>query len=256
MAFTKSMIIWAKDQAIVEKEVVAKTYTPDDQNNPVETIYYGDEDRPEEEKQVSYNSLALDCVMNESHVFRNEVTQFPVSSGFLISEHVIKKNFKFSLNGLVTNVSMPGELTLISTVGKVAGAMVSRVIGPVLGSLIGSAAHAIDNAGLTGDPIKETFLQLQNLVRDGTIVHVATILGTYEGCILNEVRIHQDGKTATVLPVTLVFEQQRIIQPDGRIGFDLPLDQKQALLTTTPNDTELMLKMLALSGVNILGSII
>lgn len=256
MAFTKSMIIWAKDQATIEKDVVAKTYTPDNQGKPVETIYYGDEDRPQEEKQVSYNSLALDCVMNESHVFRNEVTQYPTSSGFLISEHTIKKNFKFSLNGLVTNVSMPGELTLISTVGKVVGAMASRVIGPVLGGLIGSAAHAIDNAGLTGDPIKETFIQLQNLVRDGTIVHVATILGTYEGCVLNEVRIHQDGKTATVLPVTLVFEQQRVIQPNGRIGFDLPLDQKQALLTTTPNDTQLMLKMLALSGVNVLGSIL
>lgn len=256
MAFTKSMIIWAKDQAVFEKEVVAQTFTPDDQGNPVETIYYPDEERPEETTETSFNTLALDCVMNESHVFRNEVTQYPVSSGFLISEHIIKKNFRFSLNGLVTNVSMPSELTLISTVGKVVGAMASRVIGPVLGGLIGSAAHAIDNAGLTGDPVKETFIQLQNLVRDGTIVHVATILGTYEGCVLTEVRIHQDGKTATVLPVTLVFEQQRIIQPDGRIGFDLPLDQKQALLTTTPNDTELMLKMLALSGVNILGSIL
>lgn len=256
MVFTKSMIIWAKDKATVEKEVVAKTFTPDDQGNPVETIYYDDGDRPEEETQVSYNLLALDCVMREGHIFRNDVTQYPVSSGFLISEHVIKKDPMFHLNGIITNVSMPGELTLISTVGKVAGAMVSRVVGPVLGSLIGSAAHAIENAGITGDPMKEAFLQLQALVRDGTIVHVATILGTYEGCILREVRINQDVRTATILPVTLSFEQKRIIQPDGRIGFDLPMDMKQALQTTTPNDTQLMLKMLALTGVNILGSIL
>lgn len=256
MAFTKSMIIWAKDKAVVEKDIAAKTYTPNSQGDPVETIYYDDGDRPQEDTQVSYNSLALDCVMREGHIFRNEVTQYPVSSGFLISEHVIKKDPVFHINGMITNVSMPGELTLISTIGKVAGAMVNRVVGPVLGSLIGSAAHAIDNAGITGDPIKEAFIQLKALVRDGTIVHVATILGTYEGCILREVRINQDVRTATVLPVILTFEQKRIIQPDGRIGFDLPADMKQALLTTTPNDTQLMIKMLGLSGVNVFGSLL
>jgi hypothetical protein len=256
MAFTKSMIIWAKDKATVEKEVIAQTFTTDGQNNPVETVYYGDEDKPEEEEQVSYNSLALDCVLQEGHVLSNEVTKYPVSSGFLIGEHIIRHNPRFHLNGIITNVSMPGDITLIGTVGKIAGAMVSRVIGPVLGSLLSSAAHMIENSGITTDPIKEAFLQLKKLVNDGTIVHVATIIGTYEGCILREVRINQDGRTATILPVLLTFEQMYIIQPDGSIGYELPADQKQALQTLTPSDTKLMINMLKLSGVNILGSIL
>ena len=254
MAFTKSQIIWAKDKSVFEKEVVAQTFTPDDQGNPVETIYYPDDERPEETTETSFNTLALDCVLSEAHEFRNEVTSYPVSSGFLISEHIIKKNPIFHLNGIITNVSMPSDLTLISTVGKVVGSMVNRVVGPVLGSLIGSAAHAIDNCGMAGDPIKDAFLQLQELVREGTIVHVATILGTYEGCVLRGVRIHQDVRTATILPLTLTFEQLRVIQPDGRIGFDVPADQKKALQTTTPTDAQLMLKILKSSGVNIIGS--
>lgn len=252
MAFTKSQIIWAKDKRVVEKDIAAQTYSPNSQGEPVETVYYDDSDRPEETTETSYNTLALDCVLREGHVFKNEVTAYPVSSGFLISEHIIKKNPMFSLEGLITNVSMPSSLSLVSTVGKVVGSMVNRAIGPVLGSLIGSAAHAIDNIGLAGDPIKDAFIQFQNLVRDGTVVHVATILGVYEGCILREVRINQDLRTATVLPVLLVFEQLRIIQPDGRIGFNLPDDQKRALQTTTPTDTQLMLKALGASGVNIL----
>lgn len=256
MAFTKSQIIWAKDTKVFEKDVVAQTFSPADGGKLVETIYYPDSTRPTEISETSFNTMALDCVINEGHVFRNEVTSYPVSSGFLISEHVIKKNPMFSLNGIITNVSMPSDLTLVSTVGKVVGSMVNRAVGPVLGSLIGSAAHAIDNIGLAGDPIKDAFLQLQKLVSDGTIVHVATILGVYEGCVLREVRIQQDLRTATALPLILTFEQLRIIQPDGRIGFELPADQKRALQTTTPTDTELMLKALMLSGVNIVGSII
>lgn len=254
MAFTKSQIIWAKDESTVEKEVVAQTFTPDAQGTPVETVYYPDDSAPEETTQLSFNTMALDCVLTESHTFKNEVTSYPISSGFLISEHVIKKNPMFSLNGIITNVSMPGDVSLISTVGKVVGSMVNRVVGPVLGSLIGSAAHAIDNCGLSGDPIKDAFLQLQDLVSDGTIVHVATILGVYEGCVLREVRIHQDVRTATILPVTLTFERLRVIQPDGRIGFQVADDMKKALQTTTPTDTQLMFKALKGSGVNIIGS--
>ena len=254
MAFTKSQIIWAKNQTTVEKEVVAQTFVPDANGNPTETVYYPDDSAPEETTQLSFNTLALDCVLSESHTFKNEVTAYPVSSGFLISEHIIKKNPMFSLNGIITNVSMPDDLTVISTIGKVVGGMVNRVVGPVLGSLIGSAAHAIDNCGLAGDPIKDAFLQLQELVREGTIVHVATILGVYEGCVLREVRIHQDVRTATILPLTLTFEQLQVIQPDGRIGFNVPDDQKKALQTTTPTDAQLMLKALKASGVNIIGS--
>lgn len=255
MAFTKSQIIWAKDRKVFEKDVVAQTFTTDAGGNAVETVYYPDSERPEETTETSFNILALDCVMHESHTFSNEVTKYPVSSGFLIGEHVIKQNPMFSINGLITNVSMPSELTLISTVGKVAGAMANRVVGPVLGSLIGSAAHAIDNIGLAGDPIKDAFIQLQKLVRDGTIVHVATILGTYEGCVLRKVMIRQDLRTATVLPLTLTFEQMYIIQPDGRIGFSVPADQKKALQTMTPTDTELLFKAFKSSGINIAGSI-
>ena len=251
MAFRKSIILWSKDTKVTENYIVAdntKVLLPG--ANPP-TVTAGEV--PQESTETSYDYLALDCVISESHAFSNEVTAYPISSGFLISEHTIKKNKMFSLTGMITNVNMfDGDFLSITNVGKVAGAMVSRVIGPVLGSLLGSAAHAMDSSGITKDPIKDKFEKLQELVTNGTIVHVATILGTYEGCVLREVRINQDSTTSSVLPVSLTFEQLRVIQPDGRIGFNVPDDQKQAMKQNTPTDTETMVKVLKQSGVGVI----
>ena len=251
MAFRKSIILWSKDTKVTENYIVAdntKVFLPG--ANPP-TVTAGEV--PQESTETSYDYLALDCVISESHAFSNEVTAYPISSGFLISEHTIKKNKMFSLTGMITNVNMfDGDFLSITNVGKVAGAMVSRVIGPVLGSLLGSAAHAMDSSGITKNPIEEKFKQLQALVTNGTIVHVATILGTYEGCVLREVRINQDSTTSSVLPVSLTFEQLRVIQPDGRIGFNVPDDQKQAMKQNTPTDTETMFKVLEQSGVGVI----
>ena len=251
MAFRKSIILWSKDTKVTENYIVAdntKVLLPG--ANPP-TVTAGEV--PQESAETSYDYLALDCVISESHAFSNEVTAYPISSGFLISEHTIKKNKMFSLTGMITNVNMfDGDFLSITNVGKVAGAMVSRVIGPVLGSLLGSAAHAMDSSGITKDPIKDKFEKLQELVTNGTIVHVATILGTYEGCVLREVRINQDSTTSSVLPVSLTFEQLRVIQPDGRIGFNVPDDQKQAMKQNTPTDTETMVKVLKQSGVGVI----
>ena len=146
MAFRKSIILWSKDTKVTENYIVAdntKVLLPG--ANPP-TVTAGEV--PQESAETSYDYLALDCVISESHAFSNEVTAYPISSGFLISEHTIKKNKMFSLTGMITNVNMfDGDFLSITNVGKVAGAMVSRVIGPVLGSLLGSAAHAMDSAG-------------------------------------------------------------------------------------------------------------
>lgn len=251
MAFRKSIILWSKDTKVTENYIVAdntKVLLP---GATPPTVTAGEV--PQESTETSYDYLALDCVVSESHAFSNEVTAYPISSGFLISEHTIKKNKMFSLTGMITNVNMfDGDFLSITNVGKVAGAMVSRVIGPVLGSLLGSAAHAMDPSGITKSPIEEKFKQLQDLVTNGTIVHVATILGTYECCVLREVRINQDSTTSSVLPVSLTFEQLRVIQPDGRIGFNVPDDQKQAMKQNTPTDTETMVKVLKQSGVGVI----
>jgi hypothetical protein len=45
----------------------------------------------------------LDATLSENHTLTNEVTEFPVEQGFNISDHVIRKPEKLTIEGFVTN---------------------------------------------------------------------------------------------------------------------------------------------------------
>lgn len=208
---------------------------------------------PTETLEQSYRVLSLDCVLTESHSISNEVTSYPISNGFIVSDHVIKRNPMFKMNGWVTNVNMPSSMVSISTVGKVAGAMVARSMGPVIGSLLGSAASIVDNLAMSGNPVKDTFEELKKVIQNGTVVHVATLIGTYENCVIRSMEISQNVVTATVLPVTLTFEQLQIIDPSTGDFMTTGTNEylKKALSEQTDSALESAFGMVTKSGVNI-----
>lgn len=257
MAFTQSIILWPKTSSTSSVEVEAvPPSTLDKITGKVKSWLPGglfDEATPTETQVKTYNLLQLDCVVAENHVMENEVTSFPISSGFIVSDHVIKKNFKFAIAGMVVNNKFAEVGFNWTTAGSVAGAMVSNAVGPIIGSLLGSAASALDNVGQTKSPVQNAFTQLQDLVRNGTLVHVSTILGTYENCVIRSVQINQDVRTATVLPLMLQFEQ---LQVTDYLGLGVDTDMAKALTVMTPTDTELLLKAALASGVNIASSLL
>lgn len=264
MAFTQSIIVWPKAvntstvniEAVKPKELgdyineagqAVRGYLPwlpggtEDDALPVTTV------------EKTYNYLQLDSVVTENHLLSNEVTSYPISSGFIVSDHVIKKNFLFGISGVVVNNKFQEFGLNFTTIGAVAGAMMSQAVGPIIGSLLGQAAHAIDNIGQDGSPVTKAFNQLKDLVRNGTLIHVSTILGTYENCVLRSVQINQDVRTATILPLILQFEQLQVIDHEG-LGVDS--DMAKALTQMTPTDTELLIKAAKASGLNILSSLL
>lgn len=263
MAFTQSIIVWPKAvststvnvDAVPEKELVEEE---DDEGNITQKYLSwlpggtDSEELPLTSVEKTYNFLQLDSVVTENHVFSNEITSYPISSGFVVSDHVIKKNFLFGISGVVVNNKMQEFGLNFTTIGAVAGAMMSQAVGPIIGSLLGQAGHAIDNIGQDGAPVTKAFNQLKDLVRNGTLVHVSTILGTYENCVLRSVQINQDGRTATVLPLILQFEQLQVIDKEGLAADS---DMGKALTQMTPTDTELLLKAALASGLNLSQSI-
>jgi len=218
-------------------------------------------DSPKEIDNTIWKTMSLNCVLIESHQFTNEVTSYPVSTGFIISDHVIKRNPTFRISGWITDVNMPDSVISLSTIGKVAGSMYSRSGNPIIGSLLGSAGSVLDNMLLDNvSLVKEGFEDIKGLVRDGTIVHVATILGTYENCVIRSASITQDKNTATVLPVDLAFEKINIIGPDGVFS---PNTKDQKLLnalesvknTKTGSYLDDMISVLSKQGVNIFATV-
>jgi hypothetical protein len=259
MAFTQSIIVWPKavSTSTVNIDAVPPKTLGDYINDAGEAVHgylpwlpggTDDEVLPTTTVEKTYNFFQMDSVVSESHLLSNEVTCYPISSGFTVSDHVIKKNFLFGLAGVVVNNKFAEFGLNFTTIGAVAGAMMSQAVGPVIGSLIGQAAHAIDNIGQDGSPVTKAYNQLKDLVRNGTLVHVSTILGTYENCVLRSVQINQDVRTATILPLILQFEQLQVIDQEA-LGVDS--DMAKALTTMTPTDTELLIKAAKASSLNI-----
>lgn len=263
MAFTQSIIVWpvAVNTSMVDAPAVPPKTLGQYINEAGDTVrgylpwLPGGTDKevaPTEESKKSFNFLQLDSVVTEGHRMGNEVTSFPVSSGFLVSDHVIKKNIEFYISGVVVNNKFAEFGLNYTTIGAVAGAMLSQAVGPVIGSLLGQAAHAVDNVGQNGAPVTAAYNQLKDLSRNGTLVHVSTILGTYENCVLRGVQINQDGSSATVLPVVLQFEQLQVV---GAKGLDENTVMAKTLHKPTATDTELLLKAAGASGLNIAMSV-
>ncbi len=258
MAFTKSIILWQRDSQTVDeyednilgqssKYMNKVNQEIDDYvegvTNEVTAYFTSSEVKPLAPKVKTlekYETLSLDLVTIETHDFTNEITGYPISDGFQISEHVIKKNPKFSIQGWVTDVAMPKNIVSFNTLGKIAGSMFARDSSSILGSLLSSAGNVVDNLGYeNASPVKDAFITLQDLVRNGTLVHVATILGTYENCVLRSVNIQQNVTNSTVLPVVLQFEKVYIIAKNR--GDENPLNyvdpDVKAMMEEVKNDT-------------------
>lgn len=278
MAFTKSIILWKKDEEKIndiyndnplgkssswmnnkQKEIDAAVQAG------IDKVAFWDQDSAEETSpkvviEDKYETISLDVVLSESHTFSNEITGYPVSEGFQISEHVIRKNPQFTLQGWVTDVAMPTAIVSFNTLGKVAGAMFARDSSSILGSLLSSAGNVVDNLGYeNSSPVKDAFEVLKKLVRNGTVVHVSTILGTYENCVLRSVSIQQNITNSSVLPVTLNFEKVYIIgdrndltqDPLDYVDPDIKRDMKQVENNKTGSYLTDLYGQLTKQGVNI-----
>jgi len=275
MAFTKSIIFWSTEKSKKETEPEknllqqAQDYVNEAQEwigdkldkgvSAIKGTIFGEEEaaknEPEELDTTIWKSMSLDVVLSESHNFSNEVTGYPISNGFIVSEHTIRKNPQFNLNGWVTDVAMPVDIVSVGTVGKVAGSMLARGGSPVLGSLLGSAGNVVDNLMYKdSSPTKDAFELIKELVMQGTIVHVSTILGTYENSVIRSASITQNVSNSSVLPVSLSFEKLYMVE-GGIAGYISP--ELSKALEAVKNDTtgswlDNMFGMLTKQGVNIL----
>lgn len=285
MAFTKSIIFWEnkdtefvrplpetpEDDSFIKQAKDAVGGVIDDAQNIANGLITQGKEMLQEAGLLDaapadlstdlWKTLSLNCVLSESHQFANEVTSYPISTGFQVSDHIIKRNPTFRISGWITDVNMPDSVISLSTIGKVAGSMYSRSGNPIIGSLLGSAGSVLDNMLLDNvSLVKEGFEDIKKLVLDGTIVHVATILGTYENCVIRSASITQDGKTATVLPVDLSFEKINVIGADGVLNSNsdnINLTNALESVTNTKTGSYLddMLSVLSKQGVNIFATL-
>ena len=160
----------------------------------------------------SWKVIAWDCVVEEGHKASNQVTKYPIQSGFLVSDHTIRENRILKLRGVIVNMSLvPSGLdAMIDLAAKAGGAILGTGFGAVLSSAITKAEYLFSDSSSRVNKVKSTFDELERLCLTGTFVHATTILGNYMNCIIRDVEVRQDSKTSSLLIVDLVLEEMQV----------------------------------------------
>lgn len=136
-----------------------------------------------EGKETSTTTLRFHAVIFEEHEASNEITQFPVQSGFNISNHAIRHNRKVSVSGIVSN---------------------HLIIG----------AEEFHRYG--GNNSRIMFSALQELILNATPCEVNTNLGDYSPVIWNRIKTKQQAGETDILRFTLYGQEVQLGLSENR----------------------------------------
>jgi hypothetical protein len=139
--------------------------------------------------------VVFDSVISEGHEVSNKVTEFPIDSGFVVSDHVIRKNRVLTMEIMSVRHAYEGRQR---------------------GGGLTSGKH---------DKIKEDFDLLTEMVQKGLRCNVVTILGAYLGCVVVSFKTKQDVNTSTVMRANIVLKEMNVVSSDTSTS-------RQALIDT------------------------
>lgn len=160
-----------------------------------------------DEKGLVKGELVFDSIVSEGHEVENKVTEFPIDSGFVVSDHTIRKN-------------------------------------RVLTMEIVSVRHAFKDRqrnGITSgkaNKIKEDFDLLTDMVQRGLRCNVVTILGAYTNCIVTKFKTKQDVETSTIMRANLMLKEMNVVDVDTSASRQALIDTANSVEGPDP-DTKL-----------------
>jgi hypothetical protein len=132
------------------------------------------------------------AVISEAHEVTTEITKFPVQTGFEISNHAIKKNRKVSIEAIVTNTPLVGQVEFGTT-----------------------------------NPSIYMYEALQTLVSSAVPCTVSTNLGFYEPVIFTKFATKQSAGSMDCLQFTMSGEE---IQVQSALNKTAPKELKFTLV--------------------------
>lgn len=197
-----SIIMWSNGEATQQKEETQNTLGSIAQS--LETLVTSG--TPE-----SFSSFKFDAVVSESHSAESIVTKFPVSSGFLVSDHMITQNRILKLEAVAVNMQNATMWTAsVQGITVLTGAIFNNPILPIVGGVVGAVASAFE----TEDRIQSTYNLFNGFRATGQRLFVSTIIGPYLNCVVTGIRTRQDKMTSEILAVEITLEELQIIGPD------------------------------------------
>lgn len=160
----------------------------------------------------SFSSFKFDAVVSEGHAAESTVTSFPVSSGFLVSDHVITQNRVIKLEAVASNMQNSAMWSAsIQGLSVISGAIFNNPMLPLIGGTIGAVASAFE----TSDRMQSTYNLFNGFRADGTRLYISTILGPYLNCVVTDIKAKSDKMTSAILAVEITMQELQVIGPDS-----------------------------------------
>lgn len=121
--------------------------------------------------------LRFHTVVSEAHEAYSDITKFPVQSGFMISNHAIRRNRVITLEGIISNT--------------------------VLANTNNSITYSLNNS-------KTVFEEMEALVNSATICEVTTNLGNYSPVVFSKFITKQAAGLTDCMQFTIRGEEVQV----------------------------------------------
>lgn len=159
-----------------------------------------------------FQAFKFDAVVSEDHASEVTVTKFPTSSGFVVSDHIIRHNRVLKISAVAVNMQN-------SSMWAVSASGFSVLTGAIFNnpafSVYGSVANTVLSAFETQDRIRSTFELFQSLQSSGTMLYISTINGIYTNCIITKVGSATSAKTGMMLSIDITVEELQVVDKDN-----------------------------------------
>lgn len=164
-------------------------------------------------RAAAVQKLVFHCIEKEGYSISNAVTEFPVDSGFAVSDHVIRQNPIISIEGVVSNMPMEAaDLTSLEGIIQVGGAIIGSPLAGILASSIGLGK------ALTNDQqanVDHFHTQLDMLVKTGQLVTISTLRGLYHNCVVINYNTSATADTSASLHFSATLKRLNIVNAKG-----------------------------------------
>jgi hypothetical protein len=145
--------------------------------------------------------LNLDATIRETEEYTNEVTEFPVESGFSISDHVIRKPERVTIEGFITNTPIPNSIVSAPLLIFGQGNRVKYALEKLL------TFAGFDPSGVNSKHERGTAAAPQ-------LIDVETGLRVYNDMIIESLSVPRDNGTGETLRFTVSLKKCIIVKTE------------------------------------------
>ena len=156
------------------------------------------------------NPVMADIVMMEKHKYHNLVTQNPLDTQEIITDHVVTMPFQLEMKGRISTTPINPLTALIATAAGAAGTALG--LGTLASPALSSAVSLLASKASTHRHL-DAEAALVHFFANKVILSVATGLAVYSNMIIEDLEFPREKTDGRSLVFSILFKQIQYVNP-------------------------------------------